>query len=423
LGRAADRPGLDYWHDQIVSGVFTLENTRAAFTDPAQTEYTEIYGGLNNTQLVTAIYENFLERAPELAGLQYWVAELDNGRVNADQMINAVINAVQDPNATGEAAARDLATLENKIAAALYFVEKAQDISFDAEFRAAARAAVADVTDAIATLDQSKAMTDEYTLVVVINPDPISIATFNIQVFGNTKIGKPEVVAELAEIVRKYDIVAVQEIKNIEQTVPYTFLNAINQNGNYALVLGQRGGLQPDDANFKEQYAFYYNLDTIELMTDYGLFPDGDNDLFQREPLVARFQVLGGDFTFVLMTIHTSPSVAVEEIKALHEVFQWAQTVAGTEDDFIALGDFNQGCSYAEPSDFIGSPIATEYVYIVPDSADTNVSTSTQCAYDRIVITPNTDGEFTGVWGIDTVSDKSVSDHFPVWAEFIASEQ
>ena len=255
------------------------------------------------------------------------------------------------------------------------------------------------------------------------NQDTIAIAAFNIQVFGNTKIGKPEVVAELAEIVRKYDIVAVQEIKNIEQTVPYAFLEAINQSGNYALVLGQRGGLQPDDANSKEQYAFYYNLDTIELMTDYGLFPDGDSDLFQREPLVSRFKVLGSDFTFVLITVHTSPSVAVAEIKSLHEVFQWAQTVAETEDDFIALGDFNQGCSYAKPSDFIGSPIATQYIYLVPDSADTNVSTNTQCAYDRIVITPNTGAEFTGIWGIDTVSDKSVSDHFPVWAEFSASEQ
>ena len=125
----------------------------------------------------------------------------------------------------------------------------------------------------------------------------------------------------------------------------------------------------------------------------------------------------------MLITVHTSPSVAVAEVKALHEVFQWAKTVAGTEDDFIALGDFNQGCSYAKPSDFIGSPIATQYIYLVPDSADTNVSINTQCAYDRIVITPNTGAEFTGIWGIDTVSDKSVSDHFPVWAEFSASEQ
>lgn len=162
LGRAADRPGLDYWYDQITIGTFTPENTRAAFTDPAQAEYTEIYGGLDNTQLVTATYENFLERAPETAGLLYWVDELDNGRVNPDQMINAIINAVRDPNATGEEYARDLAVLENKIVAAEYFTEQTKDHFFDAAYREMAKAAVADVTDDPETLIQSKAMTDEY---------------------------------------------------------------------------------------------------------------------------------------------------------------------------------------------------------------------------------------------------------------------
>jgi hypothetical protein len=160
LGRAADSPGLDYWHDQISSGPFTLENTRAAFTDPAQTEYTEIYGGLNNTRLVTAIYENFLERAPDNPGLVYWVDELDTGSVNPDQMINAVINAVQDPGATGVQAAKDLAALANKTAAAVYFTAQTSGLPFDDTLRDAARAAVADVTDDPTTLTTAQTLTD-----------------------------------------------------------------------------------------------------------------------------------------------------------------------------------------------------------------------------------------------------------------------
>ena len=38
----------------------------------------------------------------------------------------------------------------------------------------------------------------------------IKIATFNIQIFGKTKAGKPDIMAELASIIRKYDIVAIQ---------------------------------------------------------------------------------------------------------------------------------------------------------------------------------------------------------------------
>ena len=162
LGRAADRPGLDYWQDQIYAGIFTLENTRAAFTHPGQAEYTEIYGGLTNSQLVTAIYENFLERAPDNLGFLYWVAELDNGRVNPNQMINAIINAVQDINATGEQSTKDFACLDNKIEVAMYFTEETKEYLFDEAYREMARAVVADVTDDPETLTQAKAMIDEY---------------------------------------------------------------------------------------------------------------------------------------------------------------------------------------------------------------------------------------------------------------------
>ena len=54
------------------------------------------------------------------------------------------------------------------------------------------------------------------------------IATFNIKVFGETKMGKPEVVSVLVDTVLQYDMVSVQEIKDMDQTVPYDFLQQIN---------------------------------------------------------------------------------------------------------------------------------------------------------------------------------------------------
>ena len=54
------------------------------------------------------------------------------------------------------------------------------------------------------------------------------IATFNIKVFGETKMGKSDVVSELVNITLRYDMVVVQEIKDLDQTVPYDFLDAIN---------------------------------------------------------------------------------------------------------------------------------------------------------------------------------------------------
>ena len=60
------------------------------------------------------------------------------------------------------------------------------------------------------------------------SPETIRIATFNIKVFGPTKAGKPDVMSVLAGIVRKYDIVAVQEIKDRKRKVPGLFLDEIN---------------------------------------------------------------------------------------------------------------------------------------------------------------------------------------------------
>jgi endonuclease/exonuclease/phosphatase family metal-dependent hydrolase len=248
----------------------------------------------------------------------------------------------------------------------------------------------------------------------------IRIATFNIQIFGKTKASRPTIMAELASIVRKYDIVAIQEIKNAEGSVPTQFLTEINSDGSaYTLVVSERSGLQPDDQSSQEQYAYYLNTDSLRVIEDAGLFDDSGSDQFQREPYVVRFGVNDANFTFVLITVHTRPEAAVDETKALADVFDWAQDQFPAEDDFIALGDFNASCDFASPSDFLGSPILEEFIWIIPDDADTNFSTNTACAYDRIVITGNTEEDYAGIFGVDTtVSSSDVSDHFPVWAEF-----
>jgi endonuclease/exonuclease/phosphatase family metal-dependent hydrolase len=250
-------------------------------------------------------------------------------------------------------------------------------------------------------------------------PSNIQIASFNIQVFGKAKANKPNVMAELAAIVRKYDIVAVQEIKDKAGNTPVRFLTEINSDGsNYSLLLSERSGLAEDDKSSQEQYAYYFNTEVLTVLSDAGLYEDL-SDQFQREPYVARFSAKNGNFTFVLITVHTKPELAVEETKALHAAIQWAQGRFPDEDDFIALGDFNASCDFAQPEDFEGSPIVEQYVWIIPDDADTNVSPSSACAYDRIIITQEAEEDYANRFGIDnSITDSEVSDHFPVWAQF-----
>src|SRR5690242_9553368 len=59
----------------------------------------------------------------------------------------------------------------------------------------------------------------------------IKIATFNIQIFGKTKASKSAIMAQLVTIIRKYDVVAVQEIKDASGNAPKALLDAVNDNG------------------------------------------------------------------------------------------------------------------------------------------------------------------------------------------------
>jgi endonuclease/exonuclease/phosphatase family metal-dependent hydrolase len=248
----------------------------------------------------------------------------------------------------------------------------------------------------------------------------ITIATFNIQVFGQTKASKPDVMATLAGIVRRYDLAAIQEIKDSQKEVPGLFLDAVNADGStYAMDISPRTGRQDDDRSSQEQYGYYYDTATIEQLGEGALFDDSAGDLFQREPYAARFKAKAGSFTFVLIDIHTRPESAVREIRALFDVMLWAQARWPDEDDFIVLGDFNASCDYA--ADLVLDNMAihgADFRWIVPHDADTNLS-SRRCAYDRIVTTVDASLDFTGEWGVDRAfTDKKVSDHWPVWARF-----
>lgn len=260
---------------------------------------------------------------------------------------------------------------------------------------------------------------------VLIAEDTISIATFNIQIFGQTKISKSHVVDELAQIVRRYDLIAIQEIKDISGETPVKFLDAINESKDkqYKMLLSERSGLQEDDRFSQEQYAYYYNTDSIKSVDNGYLYDDVD-DLFQREPFIVKFKVNNGNFDFVAITVHTRPGAALQEIDSLHKVIEWARLRYKYEDDFLIIGDLNADGKYAKPEDLDLLTIRNKqkYNWIIPDDADTNYSPSTEEAYDRIIITTGASINYAGKWGVGGISDGHVSDHFPVYAEFFTNK-
>ena len=253
-------------------------------------------------------------------------------------------------------------------------------------------------------------------------PTKVTIASFNLEVFGPTKAGNAVVLGIMGQIIRRYDIVAVQEIRDSSGTAVVALKNAVNSTGvSYDYEIGPREGRTTS----KEQYAFFYNTATIEVLPGAYVFNEGGTDTFEREPYVARFKARGGAFDFTLIDIHTKPEDATAEITYLPTVISQAVTTTG-EPDVICLGDFNADGSYYDESAYSSVFPSSTYNWLISNAEDTTVASSSN-TYDRIVTTKSIDEDFTanaGVFrfdqqfGLDATTVSSVSDHYPVWAEF-----
>ena len=226
----------------------------------------------------------------------------------------------------------------------------------------------------------------------------------------------------LSKIIRNYDIIAVHEIRDSSQTALPLLKDAVHSMGSpqYDYVVSERLGRTTS----KEQYAYIFNTQTIQQIGSSYVYPD-TNDLFQREPYVGEFKANNGNFDFVLITIHTDPDTANQEISDLPKVVDDAKSRYQAEGDFIIMGDLNADCNYFKENG--QSPLrSADYYWVINNSLDTTTK-STDCTYDRIIITNPAIADYTGnsgvfrfdeTYNLNYNSTIAVSDHYPVYAEF-----
>ncbi len=254
--------------------------------------------------------------------------------------------------------------------------------------------------------------------------DTVAIATFNIQVFGTSKMSKPWIVDVLAKVARQFDIVAIQEVRSKDDGILPAFVAAINADGSrYDFVIGPRLGRTTST----EQYAFVYDTQRIEVNpSSVGTMQD-PTDLLHREPMIAQFRsrIYPPDraFSFWLVNIHTDPDEVPQEIDALAGVFQVMRSAFPDEDDVILLGDLNAS---EHELGRLGQLPGMNWVV-----RETTTNTRRTKAYDNILFDGRVTGEYNGRWGVLDVQNAfglsaqqalEVSDHFPVWAEFSTRE-
>lgn len=228
------------------------------------------------------------------------------------------------------------------------------------------------------------------------------IGSFNVQIFGKAKATNDEVYPVIVDIIDDYDIIAIQEIRDISGTV----VNKLNQIPNMHLKVSERLGR----SSSKEQYAFLYSGRVTPGVP--RQFPD-PSDKFERPPYMMDFTL--DNFRFVLIQVHIKPTDAEQEIRELEDVVLWAMREYNENDIFI-IGDLNADCTY-----FDSFFVMSEYEWLIDEKQDTTVG-RTDCAYDRIIAT-EANPNILEV-GVDTFQDEigtnrdlleAVSDHYIVY--------
>jgi hypothetical protein len=98
LGRTPDAGGLAFWTDSVNHLPIAVQNLgwhglayggansiAAGFTHSA--EFINKYGALSNSQFVTQLYSNILDRTPDSGGFDYWVSNLNNGASREELLV------------------------------------------------------------------------------------------------------------------------------------------------------------------------------------------------------------------------------------------------------------------------------------------------------------------------------------------------
>jgi Ca2+-binding RTX toxin-like protein len=177
FGRPADPVGQRYWAQVIDDAGGNIASVLTGFS--ASTESQTLFGTSNTAQKVAAIYSNVFNRAPEAAGLAYWVSQIDSGKVTQAQAAYAIQQA---------AGAGDASTVNNKLIAANVFTANLDTTAEIAGYSGSTSAAVAraflnkvDANYASIANVNTYAVTDVAlatgTGTVVVTPPPVVVPT------------------------------------------------------------------------------------------------------------------------------------------------------------------------------------------------------------------------------------------------------
>lgn len=253
--------------------------------------------------------------------------------------------------------------------------------------------------------------------------DGILIGAFNVQIFGQKKSSNQEVMQQLVKIIRRYDVILIQEIRDSQNTTLLNLMNALNTQ--QSVTFTQETSERLGSTSSKEQYSFLIRSDSGVTILDRHQYRNKEVS-FERPPFSVRLSSAKSAINeFVLTAIHTKPEAAVTEIDGLKQVHTELRNLWNT-DNILIMGDLNAACSYASATALKKLDIRKDpkFLWLIPDKTDTT-ATASNCTYDRFVMTGVKFNDSLVVnsarvflydkeFGLSLEQTLAVSDHYPI---------
>ncbi|MEX0730376.1 MAG: endonuclease/exonuclease/phosphatase family protein [Aquisalimonadaceae bacterium] len=165
----------------------------------------------------------------------------------------------------------------------------------------------------------------------------LRVASFNIQNLGWGEVKRYD---HLADIVSRFDLVAVQEVMNAEAIYRLRDELESTSGESWGVLYSDRLGR----TRYREKYAFLWRDSSVEFTGEAVTYID-DADLFAREPMAARFRSMKTGLTLVYATLHAvygnTVAERVAEAVALRQYWDWLAEVFAEGEPIIIGGDFN----------------------------------------------------------------------------------
>lgn len=221
--------------------------------------------------------------------------------------------------------------------------------------------------------------------------DSISIVSWNLQRFGDSKESNQTLMNEYYNVLKPYDIIFIQEITDNDGSA---FTKLCNMFDNMNCYISSRAGT----TTYKEQYGVIYRQDIVSTFKDYS--PDGLGR-WERPPLEQKINIY--NYSLNIFNIHLKPDDVDRELTNLYDIVP-------KDGNVIVLGDLNADCSYYDNT---ASTQFDDWYWLIQDNEDTTVGNSA-CAYDRILSSQNLYPLVLETKIIKEGITSGMSDHYPI---------